>query len=56
MIVSIDIKGFFFGTPTFDDLLPLAWVRYCWSKIQSDPNRDDDPVDMAVLVTRDVTE
>ena len=50
-------KRIFFGTPTFDDLLPLAWVRYCWSKIQSDPNRDDDPVDMAVLeLTRDVTE
>jgi len=50
-------KRIFFGTPTFDDLLPLAWVRYCGSKIQSDPNRDDDPVDMAVLeLTRDVAE
>jgi hypothetical protein len=45
-------KQIFFATPTEDDLLPVITVRYCRSKRQSDPNREDDPLDLAVLELR----
>ena len=50
-------KQIFFGTPTEDDLLPVTTVCYCRSKKQTDPNREDDPLDLAVLELRpDVAE
>jgi hypothetical protein len=42
-------KKIFFGTPTTDDLLPVGFERWVLSKPGSDPNRDDDRVDTAVL-------
>ncbi len=42
-------KQIFFATSTEDDLLPVTTVRYCRSKRQTDPNREDDPLDLAVL-------
>jgi hypothetical protein len=46
-----------FGTSTFDELLLVNWGRYCRSKKQEDPNREDDPINVAVLeLTSDVAE
>ena len=50
-------KQIFFGTPSEDDLLPVTTVRYCRSKKQTDPNREDDSLDLAVLeLTADVAD
>ena len=45
-------RQIFFGTPTGEDLLPLTTVRYCRSKKRTDPNREDDPLDLAVVELR----
>jgi hypothetical protein len=45
-------KQVFFGTPSADDLIPVLTVRYCRSKKRTDPNREDDRLDLAVLELR----
>ncbi len=45
-------RQIFFGTPNEDDVIPVITVRYCRSKKQTDPNREDDPLDLAVLELR----
>ena len=45
-------KQILFATPSDDALLPVITVRYCRSKKQTDPNREDDPLDLAVLELR----
>ena len=45
-------KQIFFATPSEDDLIPVITVRYCRSKKQTDSNREDDPLDLAVLELR----
>jgi len=45
-------RQIFFGTPNEDDLIPVITVRYCRSKKQTDINREDDPLDLAVLELR----
>ena len=42
-------KQIFFGTPSFDDVIPVITVKYCRSRKQIDPNREDDPLDLAVF-------
>jgi hypothetical protein len=42
-------KKVFFGTLTGEDVLPLEGDRMVFSKVRTDPNREDDPVDMAVV-------
>jgi hypothetical protein len=42
-------KQIFFGSASGDDLIPVFTERYCRSKKQTDPNREDDPLDLAVL-------
>ena len=45
-------RQIFFGTPNDDDLIPVITVRYCRSKKRTDLNREDDPLDLAVLELR----
>jgi len=45
-------RPIFFGTPTGDDLIQLAWLKGRLSPKEADPNREDDPIDMAVLELR----
>jgi hypothetical protein len=45
-------RQIFFGTPDGDELIPVITVRYARSKIRTDPNREDDPLDLAVLELR----
>src|SRR5262249_38836382 len=45
-------KQIFFGTPNGDELIPVLTVRYVRSKKRADPNREDDPLDLAVLELR----
>jgi hypothetical protein len=46
-----------FGTSNFDELILVNWGRYCRSKKQEDPNREDDPIDVAVLeLTQEVAD
>jgi hypothetical protein len=45
-------KQIFFGTPSEDDLIPVITVNYARSKKRTDPNREDDRLDLAVLELR----
>jgi hypothetical protein len=45
-------KQIFFGTASFDDLIPVITVNFARSKKQNDPNREDDPLDLAVYELR----
>jgi hypothetical protein len=45
-------RQIFFGTPNGDELIPVLTVSYVRSKIRSKPNREDDPLDLAVLELR----
>ena len=45
-------KQIFFGTPDGDELIPVITVRYARSKKRIDPNREDDPLDLAVYELR----
>ena len=45
-------RQIFFGTLDGDELIPVLTVRYCRSKKQTDLNREDDPLDLAVLELR----
>src|SRR5262249_24471712 len=45
-------KQIFFGTPSEDDLIPVITVTYARSRKRTDPNREDDPLDLAVLELR----
>ena len=47
----------FFGTLNGEDLIPVMTVCYARSKKRADPNREDDPLDLAVFELRpDVAE
>lgn len=41
-----------FGTPDGDELIPVFTVRYARSKKRTNANREDDPLDLAVLELR----
>jgi hypothetical protein len=45
-------KQIFFGTPDGDDLIPVLTVSYARSRKRTDPNREDDPLDLAVYELR----
>ena len=50
-------KQIFFGTLNGEDLIPVMTVCYARSKKRADPNREDDPLDLAVFELRpDVAE
>ena len=42
----------FFGTPDGDEVIPVITIRYAGSKKRNEPNREDDPLDLAVLELR----
>jgi hypothetical protein len=41
-----------FGTPDGEELIPVITVNFARSKKRADPNRSDDPLDLAVLELR----
>ena len=45
-------KQIFLAMPDGDELIPVITVKYARSKKRTDPNRGDDPLDLAVLELR----
>ena len=45
-------KQIFFGTPDGENVIPVLTVRHARSKKRADPNREDDPLDLAVFELR----
>src|SRR5271157_3253300 len=45
-------RQIFFGTPDGDEVIPVITIRYAGSKKRNEPNREDDPLDLAVLELR----
>ncbi len=45
-------RQIFFDTPDGDELIPVITVRYARSEKRTEPNREDDPLDLAVCELR----
>ena len=45
-------RQIFFGTPDGDEVIPVITIRYAGSKKRNETNREDDPLDLAVLELR----